>query len=154
MTEDILKSFTDDLLGLYHNRFQAYSNPSDWAFICVKFYIEDDVLKSKSWHNVDGEQSAYRIFSHTLSVSNESVIMTNYTKVEQHQTCNLIFNKDGEWWKSSSDCMMQEKNMYIRTYITFNGKEYHSRDAGYDMITHQFLWGKQPSDGEFIFIKE
>ena len=35
--------------------------------------------------------------------------------------------------------------------IRFNGKEYRAIDTGYDLETGEFRWGKEESEGEFIF---
>jgi hypothetical protein len=151
----ILESFKSDLLGLYHNRFQAYSDPSNWAFICVKYYLEDFKLKSKSWHHTYGEQSAYRIFTHDLTLSGDSVVMSNYNEIENEKSCDLIFSRSEDWWVSNNSvCLLQNKDMYVKTFVKFNGIEYHSRDAGYSVISNEFLWGKEASDGEFIFVKQ
>ena len=150
----VLEDFKNDLLGLYHNRYQAYSNPSHFAFIWAKFYEEDGVLKSKSWHHTYGEASAYRIFSHTLSERNGHVIMTNYNEIENSPTCDLTFIRRDNWWIANGSCIIPEKNTIVRTYIQFNGKEYHSRDGGYDLITQEYRWGKREDETPFMFVKQ
>jgi hypothetical protein len=151
----ILSDFTDDLLGTYHNQRQSFNYPTLWSFIWVRFELINNLLKSKSWLNIDGEQKPYRVSSHKILSDNGKIIMKNYDGFEKERTCDIIFErKDGYWVGENIKCIIPSKNMYISTFVKFNGKEYHSRDAGYDLTTSNFLWGKTEHDGEFIFIKQ
>jgi hypothetical protein len=153
--EVILSDFLDDLLGTYHNQRQAFSYPTLWSFIWVKFELFGDTLKSKSWLNIDGEHKPYRVSSHKISSNNGKITMKNYDGFETEKTCDIIFEReDGYWVGENTKCIISSKNIYISTFVKFNGNEYHSRDAGYDLATSNFLWGKTKEDGEFIFIKQ
>ena len=37
--------------------------------------------------------------------------------------------------------------------IRFNGQEYRAIDTGYDLETGAFRWGKEETEGEFLFTR-
>ena len=41
--------------------------------------------------------------------------------------------------------------MQVFSKARFNGEEYRSLDAGFDIETETLKWGKDPSEGEFLF---
>ena len=87
-----LDDFREQLLGTYHNRFQAYSNPHDFAFITVSYWEEDGLIKSHSYHTVYGPESAYRTNSHNLSEgSGGKILMLTYTEDDPNSVkCCLV----------------------------------------------------------------
>ena len=153
----VLDSFKSQLLGTYHNRFQAYSNPHDFAYITVSYWEEDGLIKSHSYHTVYGPESAYRTNSHNLSEgSGGKILMLTYTEDDPKHPCEMLFSReiiDGWWVANNQRYELIKKGQYVNTYIAFNGAEYHSRDAGFDSVSNELLWGKIQGQ-EFIFHKQ
>jgi hypothetical protein len=46
---ELVKDFKQKILGLYHNRIQAYTYPRDWAHIFIEFSeLDENRIFSKS----------------------------------------------------------------------------------------------------------
>jgi hypothetical protein len=151
----LLIDFKEKLIGLYHNRNQAYSHPQQWAHIYIEFKeYEDGSINSKSWYAVENPNKPYRDTLLKLKENGKTIIATPINKVTNTKSCDIIFEKYGEYWIGENEkCVIPDKDTYISTYIKFDGKNYFSRDAGYDLKTDRFLWGKNKHDGHFHFIK-
>lgn len=148
MVEDFIKK----LLGFYDNQDQAFYSPTEWSHIGVKFELDDDWVKSKSWLLVNGEENPYRQSYHKVFACDSGIRMETYSHETNEKASDLIFKLVGDYWISDETVLeIPQKNIYIVTFIKFNGQEYHSRDAGYDLQTGNHLWGKRDIDGEFIF---
>jgi hypothetical protein len=152
----LLNDFKEKIIGLYHNRTQAYSHPQQWAHIYVEFIeIEHENIYSKSWYAVESSENPYRETILKIKESGKNIIVTPINKVTNIESCDITFEKYGEYWIGENlKCIIPEKNMYVSTSLKFDGKNYFSRDAGYDLKTDRFLWGKDHHEGYFHFIKE
>jgi hypothetical protein len=137
----LLTDFKEKLIGLYHNRNQAYSHPQQWAHIYVEFKeIDNGDIHSKSWYAVEKPSNPYR----------ETVL-----KIKESGKVIIVFEKYGHYWIGENlRCVIPRKNIYVSTSLKFDGKNYFSRDAGYDLESNKFLWGKDVKDGHFHFIKQ
>jgi len=147
----MLNHFKHTLLGTYHNQQQAYSDPTLWAHIYLTFEERGDDIYSKSWYAIESPKNPYRQNLLKLRQEDDQVIITSIdalTGVESHK---IPFEYLEGYWVGYSNCVILDRNQYISTFIRFNGENYFSRDAGYDLKTHQFLWGKE--DDEFHFLK-
>ena len=147
--------FENDLLGHYTNKRQAQSYPTDWAYIHVLFEkLPNGKIESWSWHDYLGKKKAYRRSIHKLIESDDHIVLRTYNRESEVKYCDLIFEYKNGWWESRyNKCVIPEKNMHLETYIKFNGSEYFSRDAAFNIETGDFLWGKKKEQGEFHFIK-
>ena len=156
MSVDILMDFKSKLIGLYDNKSQAFSYPTIWAHVCVSFEEnEDGKILSKSWYEAESPDKPYRYSILELCVSNDNVVMIPYNNITNTKSCEIIFEyKDDYWIGSNNKCVIPKRNEYVSTFIKFDGHNYFSRDAGYNLDTDEFVWGKSKQDGEFHFIKK
>lgn len=140
--------FKKKLLGLYHNRNQAFSQPQQWAYIYIKFEENEDMtISSKSWYAVEGEEKSYRQSTLELKEINDSIIvLTDGFEIE--------FNFIDNYWIGESKLINESKNSYILTSVKFDGKNYFSKDGGYSLKNDRFIWGKDKHEGHFHFIKQ
>ena len=147
-----MNDFKQKLIGTYHNQQQAYNNPVLWAHIYVSFEEQDDGIFSKSWYAIEHPDNPYRRSLLKLREENNQIIVTSINLVTNTESCEISFERIGEHWVGyNQKCIIPDRNQYISTSVRFDGTNYFSRDAGYDLGTNQFLWGKE--DGEFHFIK-
>jgi hypothetical protein len=151
----MIEDFKAKLIGNYSNQQQAFNNPRLWAHIYIRFEeLPDGMLYSKSWYAIEGEEKPYRATTLELSVSGENVIMTPHNNLTNTKECKIVFEYVNDYWIGINDkWIISEKNVYISTFMKFDGINYYSRDAGYHLDSNQYLWGKTKQDGEFHFIK-
>lgn len=151
----MIEDFKVKLIGSYSNQQQAFNNPPLWAHINIKFEeLPDGMLYSKSWYAIDGEEKPYRATTLELSVSGENIIMTPYNNLTNMKDCEIVFEYINNSWIGLNDkCIIFEKNVYISTFLKFDGINYYSRDSGYDLDTNEYLWGETKKYGEYHFIK-
>ena len=152
---DLIQKFKSDLIGTYNNQAQAFSDPSSWANICVRFTDDSSYsINSKSWYVVDGEDSPYKNSILKLSTMNDCVIMSTSIDNDNIKFADIIFEyKDNFWLGENLKCIIPNKNFYTSTSVKFDGINYYSRDAGYNLDTDKKIWGKSPEEGMFHFIK-
>ena len=151
----MIEDFKAKLIGNYSNQQQAFNNQPLWAHIYIRFEeLPDGMLYSKSWYAIEGEEKPYQATTLELSVSGENVIMTPYNNLTNTKECKIVFEYVNDYWIGINDkWIISEKNVYISTFMKFDGINYYSRDAGYHLDSNQYLWGKTKQDGEFHFIK-
>jgi len=156
MNADILLDFKSKLLGYYDNQTQAFSCPAQWAQICVMFEeIDNGKILAKNWYKVGGPDKTYLSSTLDLKESDGNVIVTPHNNITNTKSCEVVFKyEDGYWIGQNDKCIIPNKNEYFSTFVKFDGINYYSRDAGYNLDTNEFLWGKNPSEGEFHFIKK
>lgn len=152
----LLNDFKEKLIGTYHNRNQAYSHPQQWAHIYVEFKeTVDQKIYSKSWYAVEDPNKPYRDTLLKLKEEGKTIIVTPLNIITNVESCDIIFEKYGEYWIGENEkCIIPDKETYVSTSLKFDGKNYFSRDAGYDLKTNKFLWGKDKHEGHFHFIKQ
>ena len=155
MKDQIIEDFKLKLIGNYSNMNQAYSNPAYWAYINIKFEeISENVIHSKSWYDMHTEDSPYKNSILKLSTMNDCVIMSTSIDNDNIKFADIIFEyKDNFWVGENLKCIIPNKNFYISTSMKFDGINYYSRDAGYNLDTDKKIWGKSPEEGMFHFIK-
>ena len=155
MRQIMIEDFKTKLIGNYSNQQQAFNNPPLWAHIHIRFEeLPDGMLYSKSWYDIEGENNPYRATTLELSVSGENIIMTPYNNLTNTKACEIVFEYVNNSWIGINDkCIIPKRNAYVSTFLKFDGINYYSRDAGYDLDSNEFLWGKTKLDGEFHFIK-
>ena len=155
MRQIMIEDFKTKLIGDYSNQQQAFNNPPLWAHIHIRFEeLPDGMLYSKSWYDIEGENNPYRATTLELSVSRENVIMTPYNNLTNMKDCEIVFEYVNNSWIGLNDkCIIPKRNAYVSTFMKFDGINYYSRDAGYDIDSNEFLWGETKQYGEYHFIK-
>ena len=145
----------EDVVGHYRNRDQAFSNPSTWPQIDIR--IEkcekcDHMITTKSWYKYKGEENPYNYIQYDYEQMDENIIYAKTTNLLTNTpSCPFIWNWDGVWWNGNPDGECIQSNTRMVSKIRFNGKEYRAIDTGYDLETGKFRWGKEESEGEFLF---
>jgi len=148
----MMNHFRQLLLGTYHNQQQAYNNPVLWAHIYVSFEERGDDIHSKSWYAIESPENPYRQSLLRLKEENNRIIVSSMNLMTNTESCDIPFRYLGHHWVGNNPrCIIPDRNQYISMSIRFDGVNYFSRDAGYDLETNQFLWGKE--EGEFHFIR-
>ena len=143
----------NDVVGHYRNRNQAFSNPSTWPQIDIRI-IEPSygILLAKSWYKYRGEDDPYNYIQYDWQRMDENIVYTKTTNlITNTPSCPFIWNWDGTWWNGNTDGECIQGGTRMVSKIRFNGKEYRAIDTGYDLETGEFRWGKEESEGEFIF---
>ena len=150
-----LIDFKDKILGLYHNRIQAYNYPRDWAHIFIEFTeLEDNKLFSKSWYAIESSFNPYKEVILDLYENENKILVKTFDK-NNMALFGIEFNYiDGYWIGENERAEVGNKDIYLSTNVKFDGKNYFSRDSGHDINTGKFLWGKMKHEGMFHFIKQ
>jgi len=141
------------LEGHYRNKMQAFSNPVKWPQIDITWTVTGyNTIESKSWYKYRGEDNPYRHTRHTWQkMSDKCIVFETFNLLDNTPTCPYIYKWDGEWWNGHIKGECVHKNTRLVSTSRFNGIEYRSLDSGYNLETGDFLWGKKPEEGEFIF---
>lgn len=147
-------SFETLLEGHYRNRIQAFSNPVKWPQIDIRYTILDsETIESKSWYKYLGEAIPYKHARSTWKYTDDYVVELQTVNLldDAAATCPYVWQWDGHWWNGSTRGVCIHKGTRVESRARFNGFEYRSLDTGYDVESGNFLWGKLPEEGEFIF---
>jgi hypothetical protein len=94
-----LIDFKEKLLGLYHNRNQAFSYPQLWAHIYVEFNeMDNGNIFSKSWYSTENKKNPYKKTILEVEENDNSIIVIPSNPDTRVQYCNIIFDYiDGYW---------------------------------------------------------
>jgi len=143
----------NDVVGHYRNRDQAFSNPSQWPQIDIRLTENSyGIILAKSWYKYKGEDEPYNYIQYDWQRMDENIVYTKTTNlITNTPSCPFIWNWDGTWWNGNTDGECIQGGARMVSKIRFNGKEYRAIDTGYDLETGEFRWGKEESEGEFIF---
>ena len=143
----------NDVVGHYRNRDQAYSNPSQWPQIDIRISEPSyGIILAKSWYKYKGEEDPYNYIQYDWQRMDENIVYTKTTNlITNTPSCPFIWNWDGVWWNGNPDGECIQGNTRMVSKIRFNGNEYRAIDTGYDLETGKFRWGKEESEGEFLF---
>lgn len=148
-----MNSFEELILGHYRNQIQAMSNPAKWPQIDLRITkVGEKKLQSKSWYKYRSEANAYKHSEHTWEyTSDTTVVFITKDLLFERDVCPYIWTWDGEWWNGTThgDCI--HDNVQVFSKARFNGEEYRAIDTGVDIETGDFKWGKDFSEGEFMF---
>ena len=85
---------------------------------------------------------------------NENLIYSKtYNILTDKPSCPFIWQYVDNWWYGNLDgeCIQGKTRMVSK--IRFNGQEYRAIDTGYDLETGAFRWGKEETEGEFLFTR-
>ncbi|AFD02629.1 antenna protein [Synechococcus phage S-MbCM6] len=135
-------NFESYLLGLYNNKSQAQSHPTEYSQVYILWERVDGGYHSKQWYRKDGEDKPYREKYHKIvEVSETEVIVENYyLDWERHSDCDMIFTfKDHKWYGKllGDQCIVRDAKVISEFNLTGSGIE--SRDKGVN------------SEGEIVF---
>ena len=153
---NLIEDFKSKLLGLYNNQRQAFNQPQHWANIFVDFIENSDGdIESKSWYVYEGSNNPYKKAVFRLKSDSDRVIANLYDGTSLSKVGELVFKfTEGYWIGKDNNFHIPSKNIRIETIIKFDGVNYYSRDAGYELDTNEFLWGKEEHEGTFHFVKQ
>tara|TARA_S200000501_G_scaffold312194_2_gene303181 strand:- start:23107 stop:23559 length:453 start_codon:yes stop_codon:yes gene_type:complete len=145
--------FDQFLLGHWHNRAQAQSNPSLFAQTEIIWAKEGEWYTSKNFYRVDGPHKPYRNKKHKIQVASKSyIIMQNY-KLDgtRHQECDMHFTYQNDYWSGKLDSTRckGEKGYRIESMINLYGEKLFSRDRGLNQKGEK-VWG---SDEIYKFVR-
>jgi len=129
-------NFEDYLLGLYHNKAQAQSHPTEFAQIFILWEKIDGGYHSKQWYRRDGQNNPYRERYHKIvEITETKVLVENYrldwTRCSE---CDMIFLFDGQTWHGQlqgNNCIVRE-NVRVKSEIHLTKKGLESKDQGID----------------------
>jgi len=145
-------NFESYLLGLYNNRSQAQSHPTEFPQVFILWEKVDGGYHSKQWYKRDGPDKPYREKYHKLvEVSETEVIMENYyLDWTRHEDCDMIFTfKDNQWHGKllGDQCIVRGTKVVAEIHLTGPGLE--SRDKGFNS-EGKLVWG---SLGLYKFVR-
>jgi hypothetical protein len=148
----MMSNFETYLLGLYNNKRQAQSYPTEYSQVFILWEKIDGGYHSKQWYRRDGHEKPYREKYHKLvEVSETEVIMQNYhLDWTRHEDCDMIFTYDGKRWHGKligDNCTAKGYKVVAEIHLTGPGLE--SRDKGLDE-NGKLMWG---SLGLFKFVR-
>lgn len=135
-----MNEFLEMLLGRYHNRNQAFANPSKFAYIHSSWErIDEDKFHSKQWYNYVGEDSPYRENYHTIEEQGNYILVKQYDTDWNYRDCDIIFNKNGSNWEGQNKGVCIVKDAELETRMTLTGLQIMCYDAG--IKNGQIAWG-------------
>jgi hypothetical protein len=148
-----MNSFEELIQGHYRNQHQAMSNPAKWPQIDLRITkVGEKKLQSKSWYKYRSEANAYKHSEHTWEyTSDNTVIFITKDLLFDREVCSYIWTYKDGWWNGTTleECI--HDGVKVLSKARFNGIEYRAIDTGIDSKTGEFRWGKDPSEGEFMF---
>ena len=150
----MIKDFLSFLLGRYHNRNQAFANPSKFAYIhCYWEQVGENEIHSKHWYNYAGEDAPYREKYHRLEISDNNIIVRNYDANWEKHPSDIIFTKQEFTWEGQNlgECIIYDATLESR--MTLTNDQVICYDAG--IKDGKIVWGgrdlyifeKQVTDG-------
>lgn len=136
----MIEDFLSFLLGRYHNRDQAFVNPSKFAYIhCYWEQVGENEIHSKHWYNYAGEDAPYREKYHRLEISGNNIIVRNYDANWEKYPCDMIFSRTSTSWEGTNheECILYDARM--ETKMTLTGNQVLCYDAG--IKNGEIVWG-------------
>ena len=130
-------NFESYLLGLYDNKIQAQSHPTEFAQIIITWEKIDGGYKSKHYYKREGADNPYRMRHHkVVEVSDMEVIVQNYhTDWTRCEGCDMIFKWNGRQWDghllNSDKCFVRE-DVAVASEVHFTKGGVYCKDLGYD----------------------
>ena len=144
------------LLGHWHYRSQAQSNPHIYAQTEVVWKKEDDWYFSKNFYRVDGPTSPYREGKHKFHYVTDTIgVMENYrSDGSRQEQCDMHFkfNEMSKSWhgRLDSDMCTGTRGNRIVSEIHLYGDKLQSRDQGF-YEDGTWAWG---SDNLYKFLRK
>ena len=134
----------DYLLGHWTNRYQAQSNPTNFASVEIVWKKVDDGYESMNYKRVNGPDDPYRRKRHKIRyISDTEAIIENYhLDWTRHEDCDIIFTFDGQAWHGKllgNECRGYRGNRVVSEVHAY-GDKLHTMDQGYDE-DNNLVWG-------------
>ena len=133
----MITNFEEYLLGLYNNKQQAQSHPTEYSQVFVLWEKIDGGYHSKNYYRCDGPDKPYRERYHKIvELSETEVIVENYTlDWTRQEGCDMMFEFDGQAWhgklKNPGQCLVRD-GVYVVSEIHLTKTGLDSRDQGFD----------------------
>ena len=134
----------DYLLGHWTNRYQAQSDPTNFASVEIIWKAIDGGFESMNFKRSRGPEDPYRKKRHKLEyISDTQVIMQNYhLDWTRHEECDMILTFDGQAWHGKllgEGCRGYRGNRVVSEVHAY-GDKLHTMDQGYDE-DNNLVWG-------------
>jgi len=131
----MMSNFETYLLGLYNNRHQAQSNPSQFAQIFILWEKIEGGYHSKQWYRRDPHNPYRERYHKIVEISETRVVVENYNlDWTKDSGCDMIFEYQGSEWHGKligNNCIVRE-NVRVKTEIYLSKTALRCRDQGYD----------------------
>ena len=132
------------LLGHWHNRQQAQSNPHCFSQCEIIWEKEGEFFVSKNFYRAEGAHNPYRHKKHKWQqTSSTTGIMENYRlDLTRHEECDMMFTLYDNSWHGKLDstkCLGERGNRII-SEVHLYGDKLTSKDQGFDNKGN-LVWG-------------
>ena len=132
----MMTNFEEYLLGLYDNKTQAQSHPTEFAQVYILWEKIEGGYHSKNYYRSDGPSKPYRERYHKLvEIDETTVIVENYhTDWTRCEGCDMMFTFDGQAWHGSlvSDNCFVRDGVRVKPEIHLTKTGLDSKDQGFD----------------------
>jgi CpeT protein len=133
--------------GYFDNQNQAFTRPHDFALILVNHkYIDVDTFKVTQEYSY--EDKPYRSNIVRVFEQDQKILLKNYKEdgLTYLDGCDTIFEFDGVEFHGKNvcnECYIHKdgKDTYLMTEILLGNGYYRVIDKGFDVETHQHVWG-------------
>lgn len=134
--------FLNCLVGCWSNREQAYSNPSQYAWIFISWELVDgNKYLSKQWYHYEGEKNPYAQRYNIFIETESGIIVENWSlDGSRNSKCDtLVRFIDGKWKGKNigNECIIRGASLCSEFELSENLLV--TRDAGY--IDGKLVWG-------------
>jgi hypothetical protein len=134
----------DYLLGHWTNRYQAQSDPTNFASVEIVWKRVDDGFESMNYKRVNGPDDPYRRKRHKIRyISDTEAVIENYhLDWTRHPKCDILFTFDGQAWHGKllgEGCRGYRGNRVVSEVHAY-GDKLHTMDQGYDE-DNNLVWG-------------
>ena len=156
----MINKFCEYFEGQFNNQKQAFQNPIRFAMIeLIHEKIGDNLFRCTQQYLVD--KQAYRKSVIKITEQDSNLLITNHKEefdgnLTYQPGCDILFEyKAGEFHGKNicNDCMVtwSGKQTYLKTESVLGDGYYRVIDRGYDINTHEHIWGS--FHGHFHFLK-
>ena len=154
----MIDKFIEYFEGYFNNQKQAFENPTHFAMIeLIHEKIDENTFRCTQQYLVD--KQAYRKAVIKVIPQEFSLLIKNY-KEENGLTylpgCDIMFTMIGDEFHGKNLCKecfvnWSGKETYLQTESILGNGYYSVIDRGYDINTHEHIWGS--FHGQFKFLK-
>ena len=153
----MIEVFKSYFQGYFDNQRQAFQYPREYALICLN-HIKLNEEEFKVTQQYSYEKTPYRETIVKLSEENDLIISKNYKCNNGELTylsgCDTIFKWDGDVFRGRSacnECFVNRggKETYLITESVLGNGYYRVIDQGFDINTHEQVWGSVNGFFEF-----
>lgn len=158
----MIEKFCQYFEGYFNNQIQAFSNPREYALIELEHHLIDEyTFKISQKYNYDDKPYRETIIK-ISKIDDTQLLLQNYRKEDSDllliEGCDIImtFNSDDNSFYGKNickECIVPRgiKTTYLMTESILSENLYMVIDRGYDVDTHEQIWGS--THGYFQFNK-